>query len=178
MGLITVMLGGCGSSRFDLDPTGWFSNSSPSTDSTGAEGGFTVFKGSAEAPTLRAVTPADLVGPDGRCEGAPAAPAPASPTASAGATASTSASGSAPAVPAPGGIGLTMTECQLVAVAGAPEQINIGAESGNRRAVLTYTKGDHPGIYTFVSGRLKVIERAPEPAKPERRRRTKKQRHA
>ena len=151
-----MTLGGCGSGRIGFDPTGWFS-SSDSRPTTGAEGGFTVFRGSTEGSRLPAVTASDLVGPDGRCEGVSAEPAPAPVR----------------------GVGLTMTECELVSVAGAPEQINLGAsESGDRRAVLTYTKGNHPGIYTFVSGRLKIIERAPTPPKPEPRRRAPKSRRA
>ena len=155
--VVAMTLGGCGSGRIGFDPTGWFS-SPDSRPTSGAEGGFTVFRGGAEGPTLRAVTASDLVGPDGRCEGVSAEPASAPPAR---------------------GIGLTITECELVSVAGAPEQVNLGAsESGDRRVVLTYTKGDHPGIYTFVSGRLKIIERAPTPARPEPRRRSPKSRRA
>ena len=157
--VVAMTLGGCGSSRINLDPTEWFSGpSSGSRPVTGTETGFTVFRGSAEAPALRAVTASDLVGPDGGCEGVAAESA---------------------SAPAPRGIGLTMTECELVAIAGAPEQVNLGAsESGDRRAVLTYTKGGHPGIYTFVSGRLKIIERAPTPPRPEPRRRAPKRQRA
>jgi hypothetical protein len=149
---VAVTLGACGSSRINLDPTEWFSKSSDSQPATGAEGGFTVTRGATEAPVQRAVTASDLVGPDGRCEGVSAEPA-----------------------AAPRGVGLTMTECELVTVAGAPDQVNLGAnEGGERRVVLTYSKGDHPGIYTFVAGRLKIIERLPTPAKPEPRRRAPK----
>lgn len=170
MAVTAAVLGGCTNGHVGLDPTGWFSTPD-SRPTSGAEGGFTVFEGSAEAPRLRATTAADLVGPDGTCQGAPAEPA--TTAAAPGATPA------ATAAPVPRGIGLTMTECQLVAVAGAPDQINIGTKGGGRQAVLTYTKGDHPGIYTFVSGRLKVIERLPAPPKPEpRRRRSKKQRRA
>jgi hypothetical protein len=72
-----------------------------------------------------------------------------------------------------------MTECEVVASAGVPEQTNIGASAGGeRRVVLTYTKGDHPGIYTFVSGRLKIIERLPTATKPQPRRRAPKKKAA
>ena len=139
-----VALAGCGSGR-SLNPTTWFESSTPdSRASSGEEGGFTVSRGASEAPVARAVTASDLVGADGQCAGVSAPPA---------------------------RIGLTMTECEMVAVAGVPEQVNLGAaENGDRRAVLTYAKGDNAGIYTFVSGRLKVIERLPTPPKPERRR--------
>lgn len=147
----TVALGGCGSGRI-LNPNTWFEGSaSDSRPSSGEEGGFTVSRGEAEALVARAVTASDLVGPDGQCAGVSSAP------------------------PA-GGIALTMTECEMVAVAGVPEQVNLGAsENGGRRAVLTYSKGDNAGIYTFVSGRLKIIERLPTPPKPERRRRRPRQ---
>lgn len=147
-------LGGCSSVSLDeLNPTEWFS--APSTGASAREGGFTVSRGAA-APTLRATTPSDLVGADGQCQG-----------------------GSSDAAGPPRGVALTMTECELVAVAGVPEQVNIGAnENGDRRSVLTYTKGDNSGVYTFVSGRLKIIERLPEPPKPERRRREPKRQRA
>jgi hypothetical protein len=153
--VVAVTLGGCGSARIPLDPAEWFPKSDDSRAVTGAEGGFTVTRGGSEEPVQRAVTASDLVGSDGRCEGA------ASQTAT-----------------APRGVGLTMTECELVTVAGAPDQINIGSDAGDRRVVLTYTKGDHPGVYTFVGGRLKIIERLPAPPRPEPRRRAPRQQRA
>jgi hypothetical protein len=39
---------------------------------------------------------------------------------------------------------------------------------GERAAVLTYARGERAGIYRFVAGRLKSIERGPEPVAPER----------
>jgi hypothetical protein len=155
LAIVAMSLGGC--ARISSDPTEWFAKTDNTPATSGAEGGFTVSRGPAVAPTARAVTASDLVGPDGRCEGVSATP---------------------PETPLARGIGLTMTECELVSVAGAPEQVNLGAsEDGERRAVLTYTKGDNAGIYTFVSGRLKIIERAPTPPKQEpRRRRSRPQR--
>jgi hypothetical protein len=145
-----VALGGCGSGR-GLNPSTWFEGSeSDSRPVTGEETGFTVSSGASEASVTREVTASDLVGPDGQCAGVSADPSSAPPAR---------------------GIALSMKECETVAVAGVPEQVNIGAsEGGDRRAVLTYTKGDNAGIYTFVSGRLKIIERLPTPPKPERRR--------
>lgn len=73
---------------------------------------------------------------------------------------------------APGGITLGMTECQIVAHAGQPAQVNIGADEANqRKVVLTYNGGPLPGIYTFSAGRLKVMDRVaqPEPVKPARK---------
>jgi hypothetical protein len=74
----------------------------------------------------------------------------------------------------PGGIALGMTECDVVHHAGAPERVEIGAGARNERtASLTFIHGPRPGIYHFVEGRLKSMERAPEPAvaaKPEKKR--------
>jgi hypothetical protein len=127
-------------------------------------------------PTVRAARPLgpdDFVGPDGRCAGDPApAEGPSGPGAlyfQAGPEA-----GPAPAPPAPGsaqtggsrpgrGIALEMSECDLVRAAGYTGQVEISTnERGERSVVLTYLQGEHPGIYRFVSGRLKSIERAPE----------------
>ncbi|MPZ57511.1 MAG: hypothetical protein GEU91_13620 [Rhizobiales bacterium] len=157
MAVVAVILVGCSSGRMSLDPTEWFPKQDPDARSvTGAEGGFTVTRGGSDEPVQRAVTQSDLVGADGRCEGA----------------------SSEPAASAPRGGALAMTECQLVTVAGVPDQVNVSAEAGDRRVVLTYSKGDHPGIYTFVAGRLKIIERLPTPPKPEPRRRAPKKQRA
>jgi hypothetical protein len=69
---------------------------------------------------------------------------------------------------APGGVALGMTECQVVAHAGQPGQVDIGADETGRKVVLTYMSGPWPGIYTFSAGRLKVVDRVaqPEPPKP------------
>jgi hypothetical protein len=69
----------------------------------------------------------------------------------------------------PKGIGLGMTECDLVRLAGPAERVEIGAnERGQRTAVITYPQGERAGIYRFLSGVLVSVERAPEPAKPQR----------
>lgn len=112
---------------------------------------------------LGPVPPDQFVGPDGGCAAVPAAATP----------------GPATATPGPaavsGGIGLGMTECDVVGRAGAPENIEVSAnERGQRAVVLTYIRGARPGIYRFVSGRLTVIERAPEPPAPPKPVRAKK----
>jgi hypothetical protein len=57
-----------------------------------------------------------------------------------------------------------MSECDVVRRAGLAGNVNIGAgEKSERRVVLTYLTGTWPGIYTFDAGRLKVVDRAPEP---------------
>ena len=66
-----------------------------------------------------------------------------------------------------GGIALGMTECQAVRRAGQPSQVTIGtANKGERKVVLTYLGGPWPGIYTFQSGRLKVVDAVPTQLKP------------
>ncbi len=82
-----------------------------------------------------------------------------------------------------GGVALGMSECDVVRRAGLPGNVNIAAygnfqrRNGNlilvtgggksdRKVVLTYLTGTWPGIYTFDSGRLKEIDRAPEQAAP------------
>jgi hypothetical protein len=115
------------------------------------------YSGSKEEFILRPTTAADLVTADGQCamttaEGPP--PAPASDGAS-----------DASAQPGllPGGIALQLTDCEVVRRAGAPEQIQIGAdERGDRSVVITYARGPRPGVYRFAAGRLASIERGPE----------------
>jgi hypothetical protein len=118
---------------------------------------------------LPPVTANEMVDAGGRCAGG-------GPMASAsGSEASTEQpSGSPDAGTLPGGIALAMTECDVVRHAGTPERVEIGADEHNERtATLTYINGQRPGIYHFTAGRLKSMERAPEPAvaaKPERKR--------
>ena len=66
-----------------------------------------------------------------------------------------------------GGIALAMSECEVVRRAGQPSNVAISADpKAGRKVTLTYASGPWPGIYQFESGRLKVIEAAPAPAKP------------
>jgi hypothetical protein len=111
------------------------------------------YSGAKNEFALRAITAADLVNEDGQCAMATpdAQPAP--------------AAGSDPTPqPAlqPGGIALQMTECDVVRRVGAPEQLQIGVEQGERSVVITYIRGPRPGIYRFAAGRLTSIERVPE----------------
>jgi hypothetical protein len=151
---LAASLGGCGSARNVIDDFSaqeMFSGFARGLPGIGTDTGFTVSRGAADNLSLPATTAADYVGADGQCQGGAVTPSQ--------------------------GVALTITECQMVAVAGAPTQISIaGDEAGNRRAVLTYDRGGHAGIYTFVAGRLKIVERLPTPPKPERRRATKRQR--
>jgi hypothetical protein len=89
---------------------------------------------------LRPVTAADLVGPQGQC------------------------AGGGPDAASQGGIALQMTECEVVARAGAPENVELGTtDRGERALTLTYNNGPRPGIYRFAGGRLYAIERTQEP---------------
>jgi hypothetical protein len=107
------------------------------------------FSGSKDEFTLRSVTPADLVGPEGQCAGVEPTP-------------------SAEAAPSQTGIALQMTECEVVRRAGAPDHVEVTSEAGQRVAILTYSRGVRPGVYRFSGGRLYAIERAAEPAQPAR----------
>lgn len=127
------------------------------------------------------VKPEELIDPDGRCSApvkheAAAEPPPDRPIGSvAGDLAHAPMAAAAPAIanqgsggnPLLGGIALGMTECEVVRRAGAPGNVNISLEKGGaRKVVLTYLTGSWPGIYTFNGGRLKVVDRAPEPPAP------------
>jgi hypothetical protein len=141
------------------------------------------------------VAPEELVGVDGRCgapvaEAVPAAPAP-PPAERPGDRPVGSIAGDLASAPMPaatpvaanpnaglpeqqpgapqvvGGIALGMTECDVVRRAGLPGNVNIGVgDRGGRNVVLTYLSGTWPGIYTFDSGRLKIVDRAPVPETP------------
>jgi hypothetical protein len=126
------------------------------------------------------VAPEDLVSADGRC--APAAE-PAQPAQAAAPQPKPAAAaplpdrlepempGAAPAPTAAGGIALGMTECDVVRRAGAPSNVSIGADAkGERKVDISYLDGYRPGIYHFVSGRLKVVEQAPSSKSPTQRR--------
>ena len=101
---------------------------------------------------LAPVTAADLVDADGRCSAAAGVDPNALPP---------------DATTLPGGVTLEMTECEVVQRAGAPQNVDVGAsETGERAVSLTIVGGPRPGIYHFVGGRLKTMDRAAEPAPP------------
>jgi hypothetical protein len=104
------------------------------------------------------VTPDDLISADGQCPGM------APPGAPADANALTDAAAAAPASK-PGAVALLHTECDVARGIGtAPDSVNLSTDSAGRRvALLTYSHGSRPGIYTFTSGRLSSVERGPEP---------------
>jgi hypothetical protein len=104
------------------------------------------FKTLPPARPIRALGAPSLIGPDGSCSAAPG------PSEFIGA-----------------GIALDMSECDVVQRAGPPDSVDVSANArGERAVVLTYLRGERPGIYRFASGRLVSIERAAEPPAPER----------
>jgi hypothetical protein len=112
---------------------------------------------------LRPVGPADLVDAQGMC-GVAAPPA---------AAAQGSETGAGPAAPpvtgpaVPGPIGLEMTECEVVAAVGPPQSVNIASdEQGARRVTMIFMGNERAGTYEFIGGRLKSLERGPEPPAP------------
>jgi hypothetical protein len=105
------------------------------------------------------VTADDLVTADGQCPGMPPPGVPAD------ANALTDGAAAAPGA-RPGAVALLHTECDVVrGVGAAPDNVNLSNNGrGDRLAVLTWSRGPRPGIYTFTSGRLTSVERGPEPA--------------
>jgi hypothetical protein len=102
---------------------------------------------SAPVSTARPVGPADLVDGQGQCAGAAAA--------------------ASDAASAPRGVSLEMTECDVVRALGPPQGVDITPQPGGQRSIaLKYTTGERAGIYQFVDGRLKDIERGNEPPPP------------
>ncbi len=178
-----VALAGCAQSPLnavtEANDTGWFSKP---VDLFRKPEWATLSRQTAELGPTGPVAAEDLVGADGQCAAAPAetataAVAPAPTPASAPATATGFEGGLEPAggpataavPPVTGAIALGMTECQAVRRAGTPSHVAVTAgENGERRVVLTYLAGPWPGIYTFDSGRLKVVDAAPgQDKKPE-----------
>jgi hypothetical protein len=105
------------------------------------------------------ITPDDLITADGQCPGM------APPGAPADANALTDGATAAP-TRRPGAVALLHTECDVArGIGAAPDNVNLSNNGrGDRLAVLTYSRGPRAGIYTFASGRLTSVERAPEPA--------------
>ena len=172
-GLLALSVAGCSgmADTFKSD-AGWFSKPITSVLSREDGSGTMGNKNFSLGPT-GPVGPEELVNPDGSC--APAAvesPAPGSPAAPQASTAAAMPASSAADASPPvlGGIALGMTECQTVRRAGTPSNVAIGAGDNNaRKVVLTYLSGTWPGVYTFESGRLKVIDEVPQAQKPARK---------
>jgi len=116
---------------------------------------------SIDAPPLNPNTPVsaeDLVSAEGACPGMAAA---------GDAQALANGPAGAPAPQRSGSVALGHTECDVVRGLGAPDSVNLSSNpAGERLAVVTWTRGSRPGIYTFTGGRLSSVERGPEPVAP------------
>jgi hypothetical protein len=118
---------------------------------------------------LPPVTPADLVDTGGNCAGAYV---PASGGQPGGDV--TFKEAGVPMIPA--AVGLEMTECDVVKRAGIPDRVEIGGNDGRERTTtLTYMRGDRPGTYVFVDGRLKSMEMVAGLPEPPQQKTAKKQ---
>lgn len=139
-----LALGGCSMPDFD-------SIRAPDTTTLFRPYSVTTFRDKPLAP----ITANDLVDPGGNCPGAPVAPAASDATLPDG----TPATG--------GGITLLMTECEVVQRTGPAQHVDIGAgANGERVTAITFAGGPRPGVYHFVDGRLRTMERGPEPVQP------------
>lgn len=116
-----------------------------------------------ETPPLsnsRPVSAADLISAEGYCAGM-ASPADANALTEPAPSAAEQVQGSA-------GIAIGRTECEVARSAGAPDNVAISSERGERLTVLTYVRGPRPGIYRFAGGRMTSMERGAEPEPPPR----------
>jgi hypothetical protein len=102
------------------------------------------------------ITPDDLISAEGQCPGM-------EPDA-AGANALSDGAPAAPVVRT-AAVALGHTECDVARGIGVPDSVNLSNDPAGRRvALVTWSRGPRAGIYTFTSGRLSSIERAPESA--------------
>jgi hypothetical protein len=111
---------------------------------------------SIETPPLtpnKPITADDLVSAEGYCAGM-APPG--------GSNAMAEGTAASPPPTTTGTVALGHTECDVVRGIGAPGSVNLSNnQRGDRVAVISYMQGQRAGIYTFTSGRLTSIERAP-----------------
>lgn len=163
--ILTVAVGGC--SNQVLDSSNWFSK--PVDLFAKPDWAKPADQNTAELGPKGPVSLGDLVNADGSCPPAEvpqaAAPAPVA-TASADPNGGLQTGAGPARPPLLGGIALGMSECDAVRRAGQPNNVTIGAgDKGERKVVISYLGGTWPGIYTFNSGRLQAIDRAPEQLK-------------
>jgi len=112
---------------------------------------------------LKAVGPGDLVDAQGMCAAAAPPPAAVAEQGSEAGPAPPPVTG--PAVPGP--VGLEMTECEVVTAIGPPRSVDIASdEHGARKVTMIFMGNERAGTYEFVGGRLKSLERGPEPPAP------------
>jgi hypothetical protein len=135
---MAVTLAGCGGMNFDTTGS-WFSRP---LDVFGRNAGYT-YSQLDQSKQERPITANDLVDANGAC---PTAAAPDS---------------------LGGGIAIGMSECDVVARVGPPSAVDLGRNpNGDRTAILTYQSGVRPGVYRFVAGRLKEMDRVEVPPPP------------
>jgi len=114
---------------------------------------------------LKPIGPTDLVDAQGMCPAMAPAPVPAAQQGSESGAGTAAPAPAAPYVPRP--VGLDMSECEVISAIGPPQSVNIGAdERGSRRVTMIFTGNERAGTYEFVGGRLKALERGPEPPPP------------
>jgi hypothetical protein len=114
---------------------------------------------------LKPVGPTDLVDAQGACAAMAPPPAAAAEQGSETGAGPAAPSMAGPAVPGP--VGLEMTECEVVAAVGPPRSVNIASdEHGARKVTMIFMGNERAGTYEFVGGRLKSLERGPEPPAP------------
>ncbi len=132
------VLAGCGGTNFDTSGS-WFSKP---LDVFGRNAGYT-YSQLDETKQQRPITANDLVDANGAC------PTEAAPDALGG------------------GIAIGMSECDVVARVGPPSAANLSrTPNGDRITILTYQSGVRPGVYRFVAGRLKEMDRVEQPPPP------------
>jgi hypothetical protein len=114
---------------------------------------------------VKPVGPADFVDAQGMCAGSAPPPAAAADQGSETGAAPAALPPSGPVAPGP--VGLEMTECEVVAAVGSPRSVNIASdERGTRKVTMIFMGNERAGTYEFIGGRLKALERGPEPPAP------------
>jgi hypothetical protein len=154
---VAVPLCGCTNGDLDLG-SGWFSKP---LDLVGRSGGYT-YAQLGEEKRERPITANDLVDTNGGC---PASTAPQTQPAPGNAAPKSAVT------PDPfqlgGVVGIGMSECEVVSRLGHPAAVSLGASADTARtAILTFRGGPRPGVYRFVGGRLKEMDRLDEPTPP------------
>jgi hypothetical protein len=149
---MAAALCGCGNT---VDSSSWFSKP---FDLFGSRGGYT-YSQLDELAKERPIAASDLVDASGACPAyVPAAPA----------AAGTGPEADASSRPT-GAVAIGMSECDVVSRVGPPSTVNLSSTPrGDRTAILTFTGGPRPGIYRFIGGRLKEMDRVEEQATPAR----------
>jgi len=160
LGLALALAGCANADVFDTSER-WFSRP---FDYKGRNAGYTFSELQDTNASRGSVGANALVDANGACPAMPAINAAPAPAESQGVTPAPAASAEPSLLG--GSVGLGMTECEVVYRAGAPANVQIGANpNGERSVVLTYNSGPRPGIYRFEAGRLMTMDRV-EVAEP------------